>query len=59
MSLPEDPNIIVSYINMKMRDADYESLEELCDSLGYNVDEIKEKLSKAGFEYIPELKQFR
>ncbi|MCH5238804.1 MAG: DUF4250 domain-containing protein [Muribaculaceae bacterium] len=59
MSLPEDPNIIVSYINMKMRDGDYESLEELCDSLGYNVDEIKEKLSKAGFEYIPELKQFR
>ncbi len=32
-NLPKDPNILLSYINTKLRD-DYTSLDALCDDLG-------------------------
>lgn len=55
----KDPFILMSMINMKLRDGDYESLSHLCDALGYDEKEVLDQLSAAGFEYNPELKQFR
>lgn len=59
MELPEDPNILVSILNMKLRDGDFESLDDLCDYLGYDKEEIISRLTQAGFSYIDSLRQFR
>lgn len=59
MSLPEDPFMLLSLVNMKLRDGDYESLEDLCGDAGCEKEEIINKLKETGFEYIPEIKQFR
>lgn len=59
MALPQDPFMLLSFINMKLRDGDYEDLKELCDSLGYDEEELMGKLRDAGFEYNPEQRQFR
>ena len=57
MSLPQDPFILYSMINMKLRDS-YSSLDALCDDLGENKSEILQTLSEAGFEYNSETNQF-
>ena len=51
--------MLMSILNMKLRDSDYESLGDLCSSLGLDEKEIVAKLSAAGFDYMPEIKQFR
>ena len=33
MQLPQDPAVLLSYVNMKLRDS-YPSLAALCDDLG-------------------------
>lgn len=58
MSLPKDPFMLYSAINMKLRDQ-YPSLQELCDSEGINIEELKTRLAAAGFEYNPTSNQFR
>lgn len=58
MELPQDSFMLLSVINTYLRD-EYDSFEELCDSLGVDREEIKKKLSLAGFEYIPEINQFK
>ena len=59
MTLPEDPYMLLSLINMKLRDGDYENFEDLCLHLGVDAQQIAEKLKSAGFEYIPSQNQFR
>ena len=59
MALPEDPFMLLSFINMKLRDGDYESLSDLCSSLGCEETDITKKLNDAGFRYIENLRQFR
>ena len=59
MTIPEDPYMLLSFINMKLRDGDYDSLSDLCNSLGLDENEILQKLKEAGFEYVPSVKQFR
>ncbi len=59
MYIPSDPYILLGMINMKLRDGGYESLSDLCLSLGIEEDELKNRLRGAGFEYNPEIKQFR
>ena len=50
MSLPEDPIILLSYINTKLRD-ECKSLDDFCDK--YEVDKalITSKLKSAGYIY--------
>ncbi|MCQ2515327.1 MAG: DUF4250 domain-containing protein [Saccharofermentans sp.] len=55
--LPKDPFMLLSYVNTQLRD-NYESLEELCSSLGVSKDSILEGLSKAGFKYDESLNKF-
>ena len=59
MELPSDPFMLLSFINMKLRDGEYENLNDLCQSLGVEESEIKNKLSEVGFDYIESIRQFR
>lgn len=56
--MPKDPFMLMSWVNMKLRDR-YESLEELCDDLGVNREALEAVLNEAGFEYMPEINQYR
>ena len=56
-NLPQDPMMLLSFINMKLRD-EFSSLDELCASLGVSRKYIEESLSKAGFEYNQEENKF-
>ncbi len=58
MDIPQDPFMLLSYINMQLRD-NYESLDELCNSIGVDKQQIIDKLASAGFEYMDDIKQFR
>ena len=57
MSIPKDPFMLYSYINMMLRDK-FDSLEEFCSTNDADLDEIVEKLKAAGFEYDADLNQF-
>ena len=58
-NLPKDPFMLVSSINMLLRDEEYESLELLCDDFGKDADEIRAYLKEYGFYYLEDQKQFR
>ena len=55
--LPQDPMILLSYVNTKLRD-DYDSLEALCEDLDLDRDALEQKLAAAGFAYRKEQKRF-
>ena len=55
--LPNQPMILLSFINTKLRD-DYASLDELCDDFHVAKDEIEEKLASIDYEYDAELNKF-
>ena len=59
MNIPNDPFMLLSYINMKLRDNEYENLHDLCKSLDIDENELIDKMKISGFEYSPEIKQFR
>lgn len=48
--LPQDPNILLSVVNTRLRDR-YSSLDELCDDLDEDKTALVEKLAKAGYSY--------
>lgn len=50
MPIPNDPVILLSYINTQLRDL-YPSLDELGKTLDVDISEIKSKLSAIGYEY--------
>lgn len=50
MKLFNDVNLLLSFINTKLRDS-YKNLESLCDDLEINEDELKEKLSLINYYY--------
>ena len=58
MSIPNDPVMLLSYMNTQLRD-NYSSLDDLCDSMDLDCDEVTAKLSAIGYEYNPELNQFK
>lgn len=41
MELPQDANILLSYVNLKLRDF-YSSLDALCDDMDVSRTEIEE-----------------
>lgn len=57
--LPQDPAILVSSINMLLRDEEFDSLESLCYYFDRDTDEIKGYLLENGFVYSEEQKQMR
>ena len=57
--LPKDPAILVSSINMLLRDEEFDSLESLCYAFSRELKEIKDYLFDKGFVYSEQQKQFR
>lgn len=57
MALPKDPILLLSIVNMKLRDF-YSSLDALCDDLDEDKNEITARLSAAGYEYNENFNQF-
>jgi len=56
--LPSDPAILLSYVNLKLRD-EFPDLDEMCDALDTDKAELLEILEKAGFHYDDENNCFR
>ncbi len=56
-NLPQDPFILFSYINTKLRD-NYSSLDILCEDLNINKDELIKKLAVIGMIYDATLNKF-
>lgn len=56
--LPQDPNILLSVVNTKLRDA-YSSLDALCDGLDADKAELVNRLSGVGYAYDPGTNQFK
>ncbi|MBR7036168.1 MAG: DUF4250 domain-containing protein [Bacteroidales bacterium] len=57
--LLKDPYMLVSSINMLLRDDEFESLDSLCNSFDCAESEIIDYLAKYDFVYSSEQKQFR
>ncbi len=58
MNYPQDPFMLLSFVNTKLRD-EYDSLDELCASLDMDRDTIVRILDEAGFVYIETINQFK
>lgn len=56
--LPNDPIMLMSVINTKLRDF-YPTLESLCEDMDISEKELTEKLETAGFRYDKEQNRFR
>ncbi|MBQ8463454.1 MAG: DUF4250 domain-containing protein [Prevotella sp.] len=57
--LPQDPAILVSSVNMLLRDEEYDTLESLCYAFNREPQEIKDYLLGHGFVWSEQQKQFR
>jgi len=57
--LPKDPAILVSSINMLLRDEEFDNLEQLCHFFDCEPKDIKEYLYPYGYVYSEEQKQMR
>lgn len=55
--IPNDPVMLLSFVNMKLRDK-YASLEAMCEDLDILSTEIIEKLDKIDYHYDAEKNQF-
>lgn len=58
MNIPNDPVILLSYINTKLRD-EFSTLDELCGSLCISREELERKLSLIGYTYNEETNSFK
>ena len=56
-NLPQDPFILFSYINTKLRD-NYASLDILCEDLDVDKEELVKKLATIGMVYDTSLNKF-
>ncbi len=56
-NIPNDPMILLSFINTKLRD-EYGNLALLCEDLNLNQQELVEKLSAIDYTYSPERNRF-
>ena len=54
---PKDPMMLLSWVNMKLRDF-YPSLEDLCSDMEIDLEGLVKMLSEAGFEYNRDLNKF-
>ena len=57
--LPKDPAILVSSVNMLLRDEEFDTLESLCYAFSREPKEIRDYLMKYGFVWSERQKQFR
>ena len=55
--LPNDPMILLSYLNTKLRD-EYDDLDALCEGLDTEREALERTLGELGFAYDPERNRF-
>ena len=55
--LPKDPIMLLSFVNMKLRDQ-YPSLDDLCEDMDESKEAIIAKLAEVGYAYDPETNRF-
>ncbi|MBD5269170.1 MAG: DUF4250 domain-containing protein [Muribaculaceae bacterium] len=58
MNLPQDPFMLLSMVNMKLRD-EYAGLDAFCRAYDVDRKALEKKLGDAGFQYIEGINQFR
>lgn len=56
--IPKNPEMLLSFINMKLRDF-YSSLEDLCYDLDESEEKIIDILNSIGYKYNKEENQFK
>lgn len=54
---PKDPAMLLSWVNMKLRDF-YKDLDSLCEDLEIDRNELESQLSQGGFAYNANLNKF-
>lgn len=57
--LPQDPAMLVSAINMLLRDQEFDSLDDLCSYFDCKQEEIIRVLKESGYTYDESQKQFK
>ena len=57
MSLPVDPIMLLSVVNLKLRDQ-YKDFDALCEDLEADKAGLCAKLHAAGYDYDPQRNQF-
>ena len=57
MSMPKDPNMLLSVVNLTLRDY-YADLDAMGDDMVGGKAEIEEKLQSIGYSYSKERNQF-
>ena len=55
--IPKDPVMLLSFVNMKLRDR-YSSLDAMCEDLDILSSEVIEKLAQIYYHYDVEKNQF-
>ena len=55
--LPQDPVMLLSFVNLKLRDF-YSGLDRLCEDLDVDRRELEDKLAGIGYRYDHEKNQF-
>lgn len=48
--LPSDPDMLMSFLNLKLRD-NYSSLEDMCDDLDIDYQDALNKIANAGLVF--------
>ena len=56
-NLPNDPILLLSVVNMKLRDF-YKDLDTFCQEMSVNRQELIEKLADIDYEYDENTNQF-
>ncbi len=58
MTLPNDPIVLLSVLNTKLRDY-YTNLDSLCDDLSVDKAALEQKMKDIGYRYDPLHNQFK
>lgn len=56
--IPNDPVMLLSYVNLKLRD-EFLSLDDMCDKMDIDKDEIVKKLASIDYKYNESQNQFK
>ena len=56
-TLPSDPVMLLSFVNTRLRDQ-YGSLQELCEDMHVDANDICTQLAAIGYEYDSTLNKF-
>ena len=56
--IPNDPVMLLSFVNMKLRD-EFSDLEELCGALDVSRDDLERRLKVLGYAYNKKTNQFK